>query len=197
MTDGSLFPPDLPEGFRYREEFLSAADELTLVKHMGRVPFSAFEMHGVIARRRVAFYGATYEVDRPAEAFPDFLLPARAQAAAWVGIPAEAFAMALVNEYPPGAPIGWHRDAPQYDVIVGLSLLSPCRMKFRPYFSPGDRSLSRGSTRKTTNEIVLAPRSIYVIDGVARRSFEHSIPAVPTLRYSITFRTLRSPRARR
>jgi alkylated DNA repair dioxygenase AlkB len=100
--------------------------------------------------------------------------------------------MALINEYPPGAPIGWHRDAPQYDSVAGLSLLSSCRMKFRSYVSPKDIGSLRGRRRGATHEITLERRSAYLMRGEARNSYEHHIPAVAALRYSITFRTLRS-----
>ena len=104
------------------------------------------------------------------------------------GVAESRFAMALINEYRAGAPIGWHRDAPQYDIVAGLSLLSPCRMRFRPYVRP----TARVSRRRSTHELVLMPRSAYLMTGPARNAFEHSIPAVETLRYSITFRTLRT-----
>jgi alkylated DNA repair protein (DNA oxidative demethylase) len=42
-----------------------------------------------------------------------------------------------------------------------------------------------------THEIELVPRSAYIIAAEARSKYEHSIPAVGALRYSITFRTLR------
>src|SRR4030095_2353206 len=109
--------------------------------------------------------------------------------AEWAGVDHDAFAMALINEYRPGAPIGWHRDAPQYAIVAGVSLLSACRMKLRPYLSPKDVAWSRGGRRRATHEIVLAPRSAYLITGQARSGFEHSIPPVETLRYSVTFRT--------
>ena len=100
--------------------------------------------------------------------------------------------MALINEYRQGAPIGWHRDAPQYGIIAGISLLSSCRMKLRPYVPPSDaRTSGRAAPRRTTHEITLEPRSAYLITGPARSEFEHSIPATTALRYSITFRTLR------
>ena len=87
------------------------------------VAFSDFEMRGVVARRRVAFFGQSY--DRGAAGpLPAFLLPLRATIAQWAGVDADAFAMALINEYRPGSPIGWHRDAPQYDIVAGISLLS-------------------------------------------------------------------------
>ena len=99
------------------------------------VAFADFEMRGVVARRRVAFFGQSYD-RAPAGPLPAFLLPLRATIAQWAGVDADAFAMALINEYRPGSPIGWHRDAPQYDIVAGISLLSACRMKFRPYRSP-------------------------------------------------------------
>lgn len=194
--------PELPEGFQYREDFIDAAEETALVEQIAGVEFSNFEMHGVIAKRRVAFFGASYDQGE-GRVLPmlEFLLPLRERIAAWAGVGAEAFAMALINEYQAGAPIGWHRDAPQYDIIAGLSLVSPCRMKFRPYISPSQQErLAAGgkqTVRKTTHETILSPRSIYLIAGAARRAFEHSIPAVATLRYSITFRTLRGSRATR
>ena len=80
-------------------------------------------------------------------------MPLRAKVAAWAGVDAEAFAMALINEYRPGAPIGWHRDAPQYDLVAGISLLSSCRMRFRPYVRPDARASTQGRRRTATHEI--------------------------------------------
>lgn len=186
----TLFPPEWPAGFRYEEAFVDPAAAARLAAAAAEVRFSTFEMHGVAARRRVAFFGQTYG-DRAAGPIPPFLLPLRAQAARWAGVAPDDFAMALINQYPPGAPIGWHRDAPQYGIIVGVSLLSPCRMKLRPYVSPGQSRVPGSPPRRATHEIVLEPRSIYLIAGRARRDYEHSIPAGTALRYSITFRTLR------
>ena len=187
----SLFPDDLPRGFRYEEAFLTREEEAALLEQVRGVTFANFEMRGVIARRRVAFFGASYDAGRPATPMPAFLEPLRARTAAWAGVAAGAFAMALINEYRPGAPIGWHRDAPQYELIAGLSLLAPCRMRLRPYVSPRELPARGGRRRAATHEIELAPRSAYVIAGPARREYEHSIPPVDALRYSITFRTLR------
>ncbi len=146
-------------------------------------------MRGVIAKRRVAFFGRSYgrEAVPP---IPDFLQPLRAAVAAWSGLEPGAFVMALVNEYRPGSPIGWHRDAPQYGQVAGVSLLSSCRMRFRPY-----AEARRGPAevpRRATHEIVLEPRSAYLMTGAARASYEHHVPPVTALRYSITFRTVRS-----
>ena len=185
-----LFEPDLPEGFRYERDFIAPADERELAATIGEIAFDTFEMRGVVARRRVKFYGATYG-DLPALEMPDFLLPLRHKVAEWVGLPPETLSMALINEYTPGATIGWHRDAPQYDIIVGVSLLSTCRMKLRPYVSPKDLAAGGRPPRKTTHELPVEPRSAYLMRGPARSDFEHSIPPTEALRYSITFRTYR------
>jgi alkylated DNA repair dioxygenase AlkB len=192
---GSLFPADLPDGFRYEPAFLSRDEETALLEHIRGVAFADFEMRGVIARRRVAFFGAAYDASRKTEPMPAFLEPLRARTAAWAGVEPGAFAMALINEYRPGAPIGWHRDAPQYDIVAGVSLRSPCRMRFRPYVSP-DETRAPGVRRTATHEIILTPRSAYLMTGQARSAYEHSIPPVSELRYSITFRTLRAGRGR-
>jgi alkylated DNA repair dioxygenase AlkB len=185
----SLFDPDVPDGLRYRAEFLAREEEHALATAVAGVKFDTFEMRGVVARRRVKFYGASYD-GRATLPLPEFLLPLRDRVAAWAELPANAFAMALINEYTPGATIGWHRDAPQYDIIAGVSLLSSCRLRLRPYVTPKDLVGAR-APRRMTHEIQLAPRSAYLITGLARSGYEHSIPATSALRYSITFRTLR------
>ena len=190
-----LFGPSVPAGLLYRPDFVTAEEERDLVAEIERLEFSQVEMRGAIARRRTVHYGWTYGYyarrSEPGPPLPAFLLPVRARAAQWASIDESAFVEALITEYPPAATIGWHRDAPMFgDVIAGISLVSSSRMKFRPYVSPQD--VKPGSApRKTTHEITLAPRSAYLITGLARRDFEHSIPAVDSLRYSITFRTLR------
>src|SRR3954462_1897937 len=128
---------DLPEGFRYQEAFITAGEEALLAAAIADVEFAAFEMRGVVARRRVAFFGRSYDNNGAATPpIPAFLIPYRDRLAAWAGLDGDAFAMALINEYREGAPIGWHRDAPQYDIVAGISLLSPCRMKLRPHVAP-------------------------------------------------------------
>jgi alkylated DNA repair dioxygenase AlkB len=187
---GPLFGEDVPNGFQYRSDFITDAEEETLVDDIRRVEFSTFEMRGVAARRRVAFFGKTYDIGTAASRLPGFLEPLRARVAAWAGVEPAAFSMALINEYPPGAPIGWHRDAPQYGIVAGVSLLSPCRMKFRPYVRPAPRSADR--KRVATHAIALESRSAYLMAGEARNAYEHHIPAVTNLRYSVTFRTART-----
>jgi alkylated DNA repair dioxygenase AlkB len=192
-VEGSLFEPELPAGLRYQPELISRADEAQLAADIAGVAFSDFEMRGTVARRRVAFFGESYGREAAAE-LPPFLIRLRARVAEWAGIDPDAFAMALINEYRPGTPIGWHRDAPQYDIVAGVSLLSSCRMKFRPYVSPGDLASRAGrpdARRRATHEIALEPRSSYLITGPSRTDYEHHIPPVNALRYSLTSRTLR------
>jgi alkylated DNA repair dioxygenase AlkB len=187
VTSLSLFEADVPRGFRLRDDFITETDEQSLLAAIAEVAFSEFEMRGVVARRRVAFFGQSYH-RAAASPLPAFLLSLRTSLAEWAGVDSEAFAMALINEYRPGTAIGWHRDAPQYDIVAGLSLLSTCRMKFRPYRSP---SAPHSTRRSATHSVVLGSRSAYLMTGEAREGYEHHIPPVTQLRYSVTFRTLR------
>ena len=191
-----LFAPDVPGGFEYSERFVTAAEERELLDFIERLDFSQVAMRGVVAKRRIAHFGWTYGYysrrSEPGPPLPAFLLAVRARFAEWAGIDAELFVEALVTEYPPDATIGWHRDAPMFgDVVAGLSLRTPCRMKFRPHVSPA-AVRSTAAPRRTSHDIELAPRSGYRMSGAARSEFEHSIPAVSSTRYSITFRTLRA-----
>jgi alkylated DNA repair dioxygenase AlkB len=180
---------ELPEGFVYRPDFLDEAEELELLATFRRLPFEAFDFHGYKARRRIIEYGYEYDFGTrkasTAPAIPNFLLPLRERAAALAGVPADALVEAVITEYPPGAPIGWHRDVPQFETIVGISLGSNSRMRFKPYRAEGKLV-----------SIMLEPRSAYVISGLARWKFQHSIPPVEKLRYSITLRTLRETRSK-
>lgn len=175
-----------PEGFLYREEFLSKGEEAELLRIFGGLEFAAYDYHGYLAKRRIARYGVNYDINtqklsESVQPVPDFLLGVRERAAELAGVAADELAQAMVSEYSVGAPIGWHRDAPQFGVIVGISLGSTCRMRLKPYEGKG-KILS----------LRLEPRSIYVMRGAARSRWQHSIPAVEEMRYSITFRTLRS-----
>ncbi len=184
-----LFEHDLPPGLHYRDNFITGADERVLLEALAHIAFSDFEMRGVVAHRRVAFFGQSYD-RKTVEPLPAFLLPLRTSIAQWAGVDPDAFAMALINEYRPGSPIGWHRDAPQYDIVAGISLLSACRMKFRPYRSPPSTML-QSSRRSATHDVALARRSAYLMTQESRAAYEHHIPPVAELRYSVTFRTLR------
>jgi alkylated DNA repair dioxygenase AlkB len=187
-----LFDVDLPDGFRYQDDFIDAQEEAALADAIAGVTFAAFEMRGVVARRRVAFFGRSYDAGGAVTPpLPAFLMPVRDRIAAWAQVDAADFAMALINEYPPGAPIGWHRDAPQYGIVAGISLLSSCRMSLRPYLRPA-AAASPHPRRSATHQVTLERRSAYLMTGESRSGYEHHIPAVATLRYSVTFRTVRS-----
>ena len=196
MAQPDLFgDPNLPPGFSYQADLITTAEEADLLALIGTLEFSAVAMRGVVAKRRTLHFGWTYGYysrrSEPGEPLPEFLLPFRVRIADWAGLRPEAFEEALLTEYPPAAPIGWHRDAPMFgDLIGGISLRSSCRMKFRPYVDPADAA-RLGQPRRTTHEVELAPRSGYLIGGVSRRDYEHSIPPVGGTRYSITFRTVR------
>lgn len=198
----NLFPSDdRPPGFQLRLAFIDAPEERSLLDTIGRLEFSKVEMRGGVAKRRTVHYGWTYAYEaratEPGVEIPAFLLPLRARAAAWAGVEDDAFGEALITEYSAGAGIGWHRDAPMFgDIIAGVSLRSGCRMKFRPYVSPKELVGGR-PPRRATHEVELPERSAYLIAGIARRDFEHSIPETSGLRYSITFRTIRSPKGLR
>ena len=181
-------PEELPEGFLYRDELLTEAEESELLRTFRGLDFAAYDYHGYLAKRRVVRYGVNYDINthetsETAQPVPEFLLSVRERAAEFAGVPADALVQAMVSEYSLGTPIGWHRDAPQFGTIIGISLGSACRMRLKPYQSKG-KILSLG----------LEPRSIYVMRGAARSEWQHSIPAVEEMRYSITFRTLRSKR---
>jgi alkylated DNA repair dioxygenase AlkB len=176
--------PVLPAGFVYEPEFLPQSEEESLVEQISRLSFQDVRMHGVVARRRVVQYGFNYSFDSArlsaGDTVPPFLLPLRDRAARFAARPAADFSEALITQYPPGAAIGWHRDAPPFDVIVGISLLSACRFRLRRIDRTG-----------SPVEITAAPRSVYLLSGEARTEWQHHIPPTRALRYSITFRTLR------
>jgi alkylated DNA repair dioxygenase AlkB len=121
----------------------------------------------------------------PASPLPEFLLPLREKVSRWLDVPALEFAHALVTEYRPGTQLGWHRDAPNFGITVGVSLGSACRMRFRRY-PAGKNKTDDGFA------LTLEPRSAYTLQRDARWRWQHQIPTTKALRYSITFRTLSS-----
>lgn len=184
-----LFGLALPEGFEYQDDFVSAAEEAALLTAIAALPLAEARYKGYTARRRIASFGSSYDFDdnrlQPAEPLPGFLLPLRERAAAWAGVAPEALAAALVAEYRPGTPLGWHRDVPDYEIVVGVSLGAWARMKLRPYPPVQPR-------KSDVVTLDLAPRSAYVIRGVARWGWQHSIAPTAALRHSITLRTRRA-----
>ena len=178
-------PAALPDGFRYQPALIAPAEAAALVASVAALPLRAFEFHGYTGRRRVVSFGWHYDFEartlRKADDIPPFLLALRTPAAAFAGLPPEALQHVLVTEYAPGAAIGWHRDKAVFGEVVGLSLLAPCVFRLRR---------AAGGRWERVN-VVAEPRSAYLLSGAARTEWEHSIPPVEALRYSITFRNLR------
>jgi len=185
--------PELPEGFAYKPDLISREEEQTLVRAIERLDFGDVKMHDVVAKRRVVHFGRSYEYQTAAltsaPPIPKFLQELRKRVAKFAERDAEEFAEVLVTDYPPGAPIGWHRDAPGFDIIVGVSLLSDCIMQFRRW--PIEKPI--GKRAKVLKQI-LQPRSAYILRGQSRVAWQHRIPPVKQRRLSITFRTLRTTR---
>ena len=175
-------PRVLPEGLAYRENVLSEADEAAYVRAFETLPFKPFEFHGYLGNRRVVSFGWQYDYSggtlRERGNLPAFLEPLRDLAAGVADIPASSLGQALVTEYAPGAGIGWHRDRPMFEDVVAFSFVSSCRLRFR----------RKQGAAWERSAIDAAPRSVYLLRGPARREWYHSIPAVETLRYSVTFR---------
>jgi alkylated DNA repair dioxygenase AlkB len=184
VTDqpSDLFGTPLVPGFVYKPDLVPAGDQVRLAARFEKLPFKPFDFHGYLGNRRIVSFGWSYDYGArsllQAEPMPDFLMPLREMAGALSGLQAEIFEQALVTEYAPGAGIGWHRDKPMFHHIVALSFLSPCRLRFR-------RRAANGWERRN---IIVAPRSGYMLDGEARMVWEHSIPPVEHKRYSVTFR---------
>jgi alkylated DNA repair dioxygenase AlkB len=173
-----------PPGLGYWPGVLTPEAEAELAAKIAELPFQPFDFHGYLGNRRTVSFGLRYDYGRrtveDAQPIPDYLLELRDQMATLVGRPPEDFVQGLVNEYAPGAGIGWHRDRPQFGLVMGVSLLSPCMMRFR-------RKNGASWDRMYTP---LAPRSAYRLSGPARSEWEHSITPMEVLRYSVTFRTL-------
>ena len=178
----------VPEGLRYQPALINRSDETALVEHVRELPFREFEFHGYLGKRRVVSFGWKYDFGsqrlQKAEEIPDYLVSLRSLAALFANLQPEAFEQVLVTEYANGAGIGWHRDKAVFGQVVGISLLAPCTLRFRRKV---DGNWERANLRAE-------PRSAYHLSGRARSEWEHSISRVDTLRYSITFRSMRDDR---
>ena len=187
----SLFPmpvaPALPPGFHYCPEVITPEDERRLLNRIADLPFKEFQFHGFEGKRRVVSFGWRYDFSElkalPTDSIPDFLLEMYRKVQTASGFSLPDLAQVLVTEYAPGAPIGWHKDRPFFNDVMGLSLASSCNFRLR-------KPLDDGKWQRVS--LRLEPRSAYLLRGAARREWEHSIPPVESLRYSITFRNLRS-----
>lgn len=187
LGQGDLFAADapaLPEGFRYEPDIVPAAMQSDLLRQIPLMSLKPFDFHGFEGRRRVISYGWKYDFDTERvnriDDIPPFLLPVRDIAAVFAGIEPDQLQQALVTEYAPGAPIGWHRDKKVFGRVVGISLLSPCTFRLR----------RRAGDIWQRATVIAEPGSAYVLSGPARSEWEHSIPPVEQLRYSVTFREI-------
>jgi alkylated DNA repair dioxygenase AlkB len=169
----------------YVPDFLTSEEEARLVEACSNLDFSEVRMHGQTARRTVRHFGLDYDYERwkvtPTDLLPESFEWLRERAAALVDRQPEELAEVLISRYPPGAGIGWHREAPMFREVVGISLASAARMRFQR---------GKGAGRETA-AIELEPGSAYVLNGPARWQWQHSIPAAKNLRYSVTFRALK------
>ncbi len=175
-----------PEGLRYLPDFLTEEEERVLEEELSQLTFREIHMHGVVARRTVVHYGWDYGYESwrltPAPPVPRFLEAVRARCAAAAGLEPGALEELLISRYPPGASIGWHRDAPMFGpCVIGVSLLGTARMRFRR--KVGDSF--------QTAVLELAPRSLYLMAGASRSQWQHTLSPVKTLRYSLSFRTVK------
>jgi alkylated DNA repair protein (DNA oxidative demethylase) len=174
-----------PRGLVFREDFVNDQEQVELVSAAEKLSFKPFEFHGWTGNRETVSFGWRYDFNHarvePAEPIPGFLMPLRERAAALAGIDPGAFEQALVIRYDVGAGIGWHRDRPVFEKVFGLSLLSPCVLRFRRRYAGGFERFSLDAP----------PRSAYLLTGEIRHDWEHSIAPMELKRYSITFRSRR------
>jgi alkylated DNA repair dioxygenase AlkB len=179
-----LFDAPLIAGLDYRRDLLSQQAHDDLLAHLSALDLAPFQFQGWQGKRRTHSFGWRYDFNDAsfmrADPFPDWLLPARDAAAAFARLPPDAFVHALLARYDPGAGIGWHRDRPVFEQVVGISLGSPAVMRFRQRTASGFRRAN----------IDLEPRSAYLLSGPVRHDWEHSIAPGELQRFSITFRTL-------
>ena len=185
-------PPGGPEGLAYAEALVTKKEEADLIGRLETLPFKPFEFQGFLGKRETLSFGWSYRFDgsglAPAEPIPDWLLPVRRKAAAFAGLEPEALEHILLIRYGEGAGLGWHRDRPVFGDVIGVSLRSPAPLRFR-------RRVNINAVEKWERFTLKAePRSVYLLRGPARSEWEHSLSPVETLRYSITLRTMKSPK---
>jgi DNA oxidative demethylase len=186
LGQSSLFDA-MPPGLQVREEFISLVEESALLERLATLPFQPFAFQGWFGKRETVSFGWRYDFNdarlHAAPPLPDFLLPLRDRSADFAGVRPEALEQALVIRYEAGAGIGWHRDRPVFDRVVGISLLSECALRFR-------RREGRKFRRVTLDA---RPRSAYLLSGEIRHEWEHSIAPMAQRRFSITFRSRSAP----
>ena len=188
FSDLEPSPGALPDGFTYEQEFLTPEEEVALIGVIRQLPLQQAKYKEYTARRRVLSFGGNFDYDSnqmlPSGELIEALYPLRDRVAAWAGVAPQALVHALIAEYAPGTPLGWHRDVPNFESIFGVSLGSPAVLRFRPY--PPDRP-----RKEDVIKLEVAPRSVYAMRLAARWAWQHSVAPVDELRWSVTFRTAR------
>ena len=181
--------PAYPPGFQYMENFLSEQEEETLLNMINGVSLHSFRFQGYEAKRRVASFGRDWNFEKreltKGRDIPESFRWLVERVGQKLAIPANDFVELLVTEYPVGSVINWHRDAPPFELIAGVSLQADCTFKLRPYEK-------EKQTKKSVISLPVKRRSLYVMEREAREQWQHSTLPVETVRYSITLRTLRS-----
>jgi alkylated DNA repair dioxygenase AlkB len=185
----TLFPVEtaFPEGFAYYPDFLSTDEEQKLLEAISKIELHSLLFQGYKAKRKVASFGYDWSFEKrilsKGKAIPIEFDSLIEKVANYISLSKKYFAELLVTEYPAGSVINWHRDAPPFDIIAGVSLLSDCVLKFRPY----DKVKQK---RSSVISFPVQQRSLYMMQGTSRSEWEHSIAPVKQERYSITLRTL-------
>jgi alkylated DNA repair dioxygenase AlkB len=179
-----LFDTPLIAGFRYEEALISEAEERQLLERLDQLELAPFRFHGWLGNRKTKSFGWRYDFEDAsftrAEPIPEWLQPLREKAAGFAGLRPGDFVHVLLAHYDPGAGIGWHRDRDVFEQVVGFSLNTPAKLRFRRRTADGFRRAS----------IQIEPRSAYLLSGESRWAWEHSISPGEQLRFSITFRAL-------
>lgn len=189
----TLFPtaPVLPPRFLYHPDFITAEEEAALMEIIGGIEVHPFRFQGYEAKRKVASFGYDWSFEKQqlsrGKEIPRAFDPLLEKLAARLSMSREHFAELLVTGYPPGAVINWHRDAPPFDLIAGISLLADCTFRLRPY-----EKQKQG--RRSVISFPVQRRSLYVMQGEVRTDWQHSTLPVKETRYSITLRSLRTSR---
>ncbi len=178
----------MPSGFTYHAEFISAAEEQSLLEIISRMNLRPMVFQGYLAKRKVASFGYDYSFDKRSltkgTEIPSEFYPVLTKVAAQMGVSSEKIAELLVTEYPIGSVINWHRDAPPFDIIAGVSLASDCILKLRPH-------QEEKRSQRTVKSLPVERRSFYVMTGISRTDWQHCVSPVSEVRYSLTFRTLK------
>ena len=180
----SLLVPKFPEGLRYEPNFVGSGAAENLIAELRQLDLAQFQFGQWEGKRRVAWFGWKYDYDerkiQRASDVPDWLQPLASKIERFDDLEPGSIAQVLITEYEAGAGIGWHRDKPHFERILGLSLASPCKFRFR----------RKNGAKWERFSFDAEPRSLYRMVEEARHGWEHSIPPVERLRYSITFRTM-------